>query len=234
MQFSKKEIVGIGIPYLIGVGTLYLFGYWGTFKVNVLEFISFSDMGKLAIFPLLPSLAFSFIGILFAEFSTSNILPLGGGRSTRIGAFGNKHWRWLVVMLIIIITLCLILNIGLVKWFIIAWLISLFSVPLTHVNLIIEIFPNAKLRSTVLFIFLLIPGMSFAFGRQQASLIISGTSNQFVDIERSKLPLQCDSKNPVDYLGLLGGVYILRESLTGDIVYYKQSENTPLFLSTKH
>ncbi len=49
MNLGIRDVIAVGVPYLIAVGACYMFGYWGTFHINVLEFISFADVAKLAI-----------------------------------------------------------------------------------------------------------------------------------------------------------------------------------------
>jgi len=46
MNFGIKEAFAVVVPYLIAVGACYLFGYWGAFHINVLEFISFADLAS--------------------------------------------------------------------------------------------------------------------------------------------------------------------------------------------
>lgn len=230
MNFGTKEALAIGVPYLITVGACYLFGYWGAFHINVLEFISFTDVAKLAVYPLMASLAFTIAGVLTSEITRSPHLPSGGGNSSKVGQFGLKHWRWLLVLQICITVLVAIYAPEPGKWFVIAMLVSLFSTPLTHIEKLIEVIPNPRARNTTLFLVLLLPSISFAYGRQQAFLIKIGMSEQFVDVVRSKLPIASDEKNSVAYLGFLGSVYVLREAKTGQIVFVKQRDDSPLFL----
>jgi hypothetical protein len=106
-------------------------------------------------------------------------------------------------------------------------------VALTHVEQIIELLPNAGARSAILNLLLFLPTFSFAVGRWDAYLIKAGASEQYVDIARSRLPLDSDSKNQVAYLGFLGNVYVLREAKTGDIVLVRQRDDSPIFLAPK-
>lgn len=75
--------------------------------------------------------------------------------------------------------------------------------------------------------------MSFAYGRLDAHYVKTGASGQFADVVRSKLPLENDENNRVSYLGYLGNIYILREAKTGQLVFVKQRDDSPLFLSSK-
>lgn len=233
MNFGIKEAFSVGVPYLIAVGACYLFGYWGAFNINVLEFISFADVAKLAVYPLMASLLLFLAGVLYGELMSVPHLPPGGGSASRLEVFGRKHWRGLIVLQITITALVAIFAPEPVKWFVVALLVSLLSTPLTHVEKFIDLMPNPRARSTTLFLLLLLPTISFAFGREQAFLVKTGASKQFVDIARSKLPLEGDAKTPVAYLGFLGNVYVLREAKTGQIIFVKQRDDSPLFLAPK-
>jgi len=79
MRFRPKDVLVIGIPYLFLISLLNLFGYWGRFKINVLEFVGFSDVGKLAIYPLVAALAFVLIGMAIQELLHAPSFPSGGG-----------------------------------------------------------------------------------------------------------------------------------------------------------
>ncbi|MFO1128456.1 MAG: hypothetical protein U1E66_08535 [Rhodospirillales bacterium] len=119
------------------------------------------------------------------------------------------------------------------NWLAVSILVSPLSVLLTHIAKFIELFPNAQVRSTMLYLLLFLPFIGFWYGRQQAFAIKNGAAEQVLDVVRSKLSLANDEKNPVAYLGLLGNTYILREAKTGQIVLLKQSDESPLFLAPR-
>lgn len=233
MNLGIKEALAVGVPYFIAVGACYLFGYWGAFHINVLEFISFTDIAKLAVYPLMASLVFVLAGVLFAELVHSPHRPPGGGSSSKAGQFGQKYWRWILALQIFITVLIAIYAPEPGKWFAVAMLVSFLSTPLTHIEKLIEVVPNPRARATTLFLVLLLPSISFAYGRQQAFLVKTGASEQNVDVARSKLPIASDEKNTVAYLGFLGSVYVLREAKTGQVVFVKQRDDSPLFLMPK-
>jgi hypothetical protein len=85
MAINTKELISLSIPYFIGVGACYLFGYWGAIGVNVLEFIGFADIAKLAVYPLVAGMTFTALGAVFSEITTGKVLPIGGGEHTAVG-----------------------------------------------------------------------------------------------------------------------------------------------------
>ncbi len=229
-RLGAKEFLAFGAPYMVAVGACYLIGYWGAFQINVFEYISFSDVVKLAIYPLMASLVFFLAGVAFSELVYSSRFPPGGGAKTAVGRFGFKYWRLVFGGLISLTVLVAIFAPEPGKWFFVATSLSLFSTPLTHVSAIIELLPNPRIRSTVLFLFLLLPAMSFAYGRQEAHFVKTGFAKYSINVDRSKLPLEFNEKSQVAYLGLLGDLYVLREGKTGNIVFLKQRDDSPLFL----
>ncbi len=240
MNLGIKEAFAVGVPYFIAVGACYLFGYWGAFNINVLEFITFADVAKLAVYPLMVSLVFGLLGLLFVEVITPSYLPKDGSLfgSASGQRAGIPMWCWKNGRLIIALQILLIAYVAIYateprKWVIVAWLIIFSGIPLlADLEKFIELVPNPRIRLSALLLLLSLPSFSFAYGRQQAFLVKTGASEQFVDVARSKLLLVNAAKNPVAYLGFLGGVYVLREAKTGQIVFVKQSDD-PLFLAPK-
>jgi len=232
MRLDLKEIIAIAVPYFVVVSAAYLFGYWGAFNMNVLEYIGFADIAKISVFPLLASLAYVVAGFLISEFLHSSRLPPGGGANTAVGRFGRKHWRGLLGIQVLLIVLLSIFGQDPWQWFSVALLIGLFGTPLSHVEQVIQLLPEPRVRSAILFYLLFLPCISFAYGRLEAHVVKTGHPTNVIDVERSKLPLKEDAKHPVCYLGLVGGVYVLFESLSGQVVFVQQGSTT-LYVTPK-
>lgn len=222
MNLNLKEFFSIIIPYLAIVSCAYLFGFWGAFNVNALEYIGVTDIIKISIYPLSASLAYVGIGILISELSLRPSLPVGGGAESTIGKFGKKHWQWLLTFVTLLIFSVISFGHEPFQWFFVAILASTFAIPLSHVEKIAHFIPEPKIRTAILFYILFLPFISFAYGRVDAYVIRSGGTAKIVDITRSQLSLKEDIKHPVYYLGFIGGIYILFESLSGETVYVKQ------------
>lgn len=232
MRLDLKEIIAIVVPYLAVVSAAYLFGFWGAFNVNVLEYIGVADIAKIALYPLILSLVYVIVGLLISEFLHSQKLPPGGGATTSIGRFGRKHWRGLLAIQVLLVVLVSMFGQEPWQWFSVALLIGLFGTPLSHVEQVIQLLPEPRLRGAVLFYLLFLPSISFAYGRLDAHVIKIGHPTNVIDVERSKLTLKEDPKHPVCYLGFIGGVYVLFESLSGQVVFVQQG-GTPLYVTPK-
>ncbi len=90
--------------YFIAVGALYLWGFWGSFGVNVMEYLGLTDVVKVAAWPVGSAFIFLLLGIVAGETSPiSRRLPEGGGQHTPIGRWLNKYSRVLAVIFMLTI-----------------------------------------------------------------------------------------------------------------------------------
>ena len=119
------KIATLLAPYSLAVSLLYLSGFWGTFNVNVLEYIALSDVVKNAIVPLLYSSFFILAGITTGNvfiLPIEKIMPPGGGADLPEA----KYIRWffnLMALLIFVVALYQIFfEVGNYRWFKVACL----------------------------------------------------------------------------------------------------------------
>jgi hypothetical protein len=230
MNISLKELLAGGVPYFVCVGAAYTLGYWGAFDINVLEFIGLSELGKMAVYPLLATLALGVLGMVGTQLLSARILPPGGGADTVIGRAGRRYWRVLVALVIAGIYVAVLYAQEPGKWYVVALLAGTLSIPLGYVPKIIELLPNPHLRSFLLLLFITLPTFSFAQGRLMAHFVKHGHAEMSVDAQRSALPGLADPANTIIYVGYIGGTYVLRESRTGALLLVKPKDEAPLYL----
>ena len=80
---NYQKILAVLTPYSLVVSLLYLFGYWSSFDVNILEYIAISDVIKSALTPLLYALIFVAFGVVLGNAVSMPItkyMPPGGGQ----------------------------------------------------------------------------------------------------------------------------------------------------------
>jgi len=225
-----KKYLFLAIPYSGALSFFYLYGYWGFFRINVLEFISLSDLAKLALFPFIASFVSLAITILPSQLLGWNLFTPGAGAGTYIAKTGRKYWLYLVLLNFVLILLVFHIMPEPKKWFYIALLISLYSVFLTYSRFMVELISNPSVRGFISWCPVLALGLAFHAGNKEAYLIKTGHGHNLIDIERSKLPLKYDEKNPVAYLGHISEYFALYESATDNIVLVKTKEDVPLFI----
>ena len=101
-SFPSKEYLAIAFAYGVSVSALYLFGFWGVFRINVLEFIGLADLAKLSVKPLIDSLPAILLGFAIGQLFSGSFPP-GGGAGTPIGQFGRKKYGLLLFLNVVII-----------------------------------------------------------------------------------------------------------------------------------
>jgi hypothetical protein len=216
-------------PYAFVVASLYLFAFWGSFKINILEFVGFSDLVRLALYPLAISLILYLPGVALSQLATGNSLPPGGGADTAIGRFGLKHWRILVAMdIVIVLAVALFLNQP-EKWIVIASIVSFLSAPLTHLDAFVALIPNPRARGSILFLLIFVLGLAFATGKLQAYAITHGRAAYLVDVQSSGLQL-AEKTSELSYVGYLSENFVLYENGTKRIVFVKGKDRNLLVL----
>jgi hypothetical protein len=229
-SLTLKESSALAVPFLVGVGACHSFGFWGYFKIDVLQFVGLSDLAKLAVYPLLFLAVSTLITMALTEVALGPVFAPGGGNQTAVGRFGFKYWRILVAGDLALLVAVVLLVPEPNKWYLICMFLPILSTPLTHVQSIIELIPNPRVRAVVLLHVLLLPCLSFAYGRVTAISLASGDAPLYVDVERSGLPLRSDLSAPVIYLGKLGETYVFLERKTGWIALVKPKDDVPLIL----
>lgn len=238
-KLGINELLAFGAAYMMVVGACYLAGYWGSFQINVFEFISFSDVVKLAVFPLMPFLVGLFAGVFCYQLWTSGDASAlhKSNRERRRSGFQLQRIFLLVVILCVVLVGVFSPMLG--KFWpplpsgLIAFFVGLLAIPLSYLDEFIEILPNRDFRLVALFLFLFLPPVSWSYGVWRAHVIKIGAGELFVDVSRSQSFIQSDPKIRWAYLGLLGDLYVLRESQGGKIVFLKKSGDAPLFLVSK-
>ena len=218
-DISFPKYLSFAAPYGLFVAVLYLFAFWGTFKLNILEFVGFADLAKLALYPLAASFLFLLAGVAISELVIGDSFPTGGGTDAKIGRFGRKHWRLLIAIYILLIFALVLFVRNPFKWIVIASLLSFLSMALTHLNIFISLIPNPRARGNILFLLILIPGFAFAYGKIEANAITQGYAPYFVDAKSSKLQLSTVPDEPISYFGYMAENFILYENATKKIIF---------------
>ena len=67
-QKTKGILAYCSSAYFFSVAALYLWGYWSPFKINILEYVSLSDVIKIAAFPIASVFILVAIGMLIVKF----------------------------------------------------------------------------------------------------------------------------------------------------------------------
>lgn len=204
--------------YFIAVGALYLWGFWGSFGVNILEYLGLTDVVKVAAWPVGSAFVFLIIGMVMGEIGPGARLklPEGGGRHTPFGIWLNKHRHSLAFALMVF--LVTLVTFGPPQmWQLVAMFGGIFlSLPLRRHPILVKLIPNDSIRSALALAAVVLPVYAFGQGRVNADEIRSGHRYFYVLSGSEGISSTGDMQTSMRYVGYAGGTYFFWEpSLNG-------------------
>lgn len=206
-----KDITEISIPLgMIGMisAVLYLFGYWNTFGINILQYAKFEDIviatGSLITYKIfIPSFFGVVQGLLHMKALFPKLEP-GGGKNTKFAQFflQSTQAKCLGILMIWMI--------GLSVWFLIPISLfvkmylfpAVFAIPLSiiicnHTNFL-SIIKDYTIRSTIVMVLLYTLSGAYLFGKYDAESILDDSPNTLYE-----------TKSKRKYLGYVNGYFFL-------------------------
>ena len=169
------------------------------------------------------------IGLLHGELA-AKVSPMGGGAETTIGRFGRENWEALLILLGTAVIIIPVVMDSPRKWMIVAFLLAIMSISLTHTRAVIKWLPHPRIRFIVVYSSVLFAAMAFAIGRYDADRAKQGIGSLLVDVKRSGIALNELPNKPVVYLGRLGEFFAVYETGTGHFVLLPSSKLNALSL----
>lgn len=173
--------------YFVTIGVLYLWGYWTTFNVNILEYLSLTDVVKYTAFPIAISVISSGVGAVFGGFignSINSISGQDGAKNSRLGLSIRKFVSKLAplpMVLYVCGTVSLWLFRPTYKWLLLPFLIA---VPVVYFAM--KLGPFATLirhdgnRLAIMLVLASLPGLSYNQGLVKATAVLEGESFSYV------------------------------------------------------
>jgi len=231
-----REYGFIASFYSVVVGILYLWGYWSSFEVNILEYISLTDIVKVAIFPILSSFIIFALGAIAGELMLAGKFPDGGGVNTPTGRFLNKYKDWLLALYILCTYLIFLFG-QTQKWLILPLLISIpISTWLRNRGFLQDLIPNGSANRTIGLLVCALPFYAFGHGIMNAHAIIDGATYQYVDLDMKKLSFIVSDPefkdNKLKFIGVLNNLIFLMPTGGKTIIIAKFDSLEPIALKT--
>jgi hypothetical protein len=227
---SAKNWLG---PYAIVVSSLYLWGYWGVFEVNILEYIGISEIVKAAIYPIASAFAFFAIGAVLGEALSPTLhLPPGGGANTTVGKLLRKLAPILITAYLLAVTLLFLAG-PVEKWRTLPVLFAIaVYLPLKSTNLLRTEFESDGARSIV--IFLIAALVPFAYGRGvlEANDVLEGKKFAYSVGELPGVPFTATAKpgERPRYVGKANDRYVFYDPVAKSTSFIATSELKTLTL----
>ena len=217
----------------MSVGVLYLWGYWSTFNVNILEYLSLVDVIRLTAYPIASAFAFMAIGAVFGEifFGPGALLP-GGGRNTKTVKFLRKIAPLLIILYVSVTVIFVLFDIP-NKWLVLPVLLApplaLFA---KRRDFLVGIIPYDSLRTIVIYLLAVLPTFAYGQGRLRAADIVDGRKFDYVlsTIDEVSIAADASPVQKVRYLGHAGDFLFYLNPVTTVLVITKFQEDKSLLL----
>lgn len=190
-------------PYAVLISTLYLWGYWGSFDVNILDFIGTTEIIKAALYPIASAALFLFLGALLGElFFPAQQLPEGGGGESRISGLLRRFFPAIAALYLALLLLYFLLG-PLSKWNTLPVLIAIAAyLPVKASGLLKGDISSERIRSIAIFLFCALPPFAYGRGALEAHAIISGKHYLYTDTPLSvRNPSAETPSNAPRYIG---------------------------------
>jgi len=238
-RFWPLENVYYVSIYFIATGSLYLWGYWTDFNVNILEYINITDIVKITAFQLAICAIIIALGISGGEYMARRAIKKS--RLTRLPSRSlpledqlaqlNRSKKILKIIVLGISPLVVFASIYSGNFIFVAS-----AVPgaviyyYLHQMPILKSISHAEIRRTVIFFISCFPFIAYSWGQQKANNIIEGKKYTYVISDFASNPLQDSATSQLRYIGSAGDHTFFFNPKRGSTVIAKSGEDKILEL----
>ena len=219
-------------PYFVSVSVLYLWGFWTTFHINILEYLSITDVVRLTAYPIASAFISVAVGAVLSEATMGDAFPSGGGRNTPTGIFLRRIAPYLIGIYALGTTVLLLSDLP-TKWYVLPLLLAIpASIIAKERGLLIEVIPKDSVRSVGIFLLALLPPSAFGQGRIGAMNVIEGLRFDYVlsPIDQVSVPPDDTPSQRLRFLGHTGDFYFYLNPTDSAIVITKFKDDRTLLL----
>ena len=214
-----STILWAATAYALLVTGVYLWGYWGRFGLNVLEYIGIGDMVSHAAIPFLASIVWLVVVFALSTLSQPHRALPPPTEVANVVTFLQTHWRSIAIL----DGFAIIWVVGHVaepeRWFVvIIFIVPLIPIP-ANLQLFIDLVPDSSVRFWLMWASVVVIALAFAEGRTQSDHILRGEGPLLVDVVGSGLQLKSDAAHPVSYVGHIADFFVLYDSAQSQIIF---------------
>jgi hypothetical protein len=190
--------------YFVSVGVLFLWGYWSTFHINILEYLSLADIIKSTAIPIASAFCFLALGIITGELtSPKSLFPRGGGANTKPAVFVRKHLPFFAYAYIVA-TFAFIYLAPIRVWLVAPFFVAIpVTLAMFKLKFLSTAIPHESTRTIILFMVATLPVFAFGHGRVSSHEILDGIAYDYVvsPVENVSIPLNAVPMQRLRYLG---------------------------------
>lgn len=230
------DLLKVAVIYAAMLAALYLYAYWGTFDINILQFSSLTDVVKVTAYPLAGSVPALLLGMIFGEtLNPVSRLEPGAGKTSKVGVFLNKHIRGVAAVYAAVFLFVVYFPGGPAKYALIATLVAVPSAPaLASFPILVRLIPQYQARSFLMFLLIGAMGVAYMQGKIDSTRVKSGSTSVAIDVARWGSQLKATKDEPAVFMGNFGDRYFVYERATKNVVVLKQKDETVLALYEFH
>lgn len=212
-----KLLIYFVTSYAFLCAILYLWSFWSVFDINFLEYISISDIVKVAIYPIVGASFFLMIGF-FGSMFHREVLNRGLKQTSERTARRFK-------ILLYILYFCLVFTNFINIFLVFALHTGVLSMErLEGKPALKNLIPNENLLRGIIFFAVTLPLLSYGFGKINGYEIEKGYKVRYAKTSQFKEFEIFGEQNLVKFIGL-GGKHFFFTSLDNSNLYIINSEN---------
>jgi hypothetical protein len=193
--------------YAIAVSLFYLFGYWSTFDINILEYASLQDILKLGIYPVLIGVLGIILGQVVRVVLSGDVIKTAEPRKAFI-IVGRRFAWWSSVIAILLIYASLFLLPNPDRWtvsgLLLAWVLI---IQVDDVKALSPFIPNVIVRRIVIITAIMVLISSFTTAKINAHQILSGKNVKLISTQLFKEKGLLSGQDTLKHIGAAGDYF---------------------------
>jgi hypothetical protein len=211
--------------YGIVSSVLYLFGYWSTFDINILEYTSLADVAKLAIYPVTFIVVSSSLGVVLTNIVTGELFKSKSAKGKISFGESPTFWRvFLTVVLVLSSSILYFLKFS-SRWYLVTVILGVFfSLLLDHSDLLKGTIEHSGVRTFIILTLVLLPLLSFSTGKVKALKILNNEDVRYVNIVSFREPKLLAGQVRLKYLGTTGDYFFFASENNAKVYTVKYSD----------
>jgi hypothetical protein len=222
MEDKLIKILSLLASFALVVCSLYLFGYWSSFGINILEFVTLSDVIKLGIYPLVVGVVGGAASLIIG-FLGGTILPTPSYDGAEGAAITRMHKiiKIIIILMLVGFAVFLYLQNNPYFWYITGAVITLTLIlTIADVKMFEPLIPNPSIRSFILAVGMGILPLSYGIGKTNAQSVLNGKSAKVVSTQTFKESETFKSKgqDALKFVGVAGD-YFFFITMDNSVIY---------------
>jgi hypothetical protein len=192
MEDKLIKITSLATTFGLVVCSIYLFAYWSSFGINVLEYVTLSDFVKLGIYPVIVGVTFFVVGSIIGTILPPQKIDETQSQEEKHKAIGkinryNTYVKLSVITIITGLTIYEYFQSDSQFWFFLGGLAA-FSliISIRDIKYLEPLIPNHAVRVCIVAVIVATPPIAFTTAKYNAQNILTGKSVKVINTKTFK------------------------------------------------